>query len=796
MVNIFRKRTNGFLFFTGFFFLSVCLFASATSAQTPLNYYKFDEGSGNAVYDSGSASPKINGSIVGFGIGFASGKISNGLTFSGLPWGVVSLNGADITTDWSVAVWVNRDGNTGAGTILSGPSSAIRLEQYNQTYKPGITKINCADWTFAKNTYSTPLNTWVHLAFVKTTSPARIKLYVNGVYADSMNNVVDCPRSWIGSKTSSPCDVPNATFDELKMYNVALTAAQVTTLFNSYVTLTMTSDGNGTTTPSGSLATTSVTLNAISATPSANYDFSSWSVTSGAATFGNPSSSTTTVTLSTNATVKANFALRTFQLQTVSSIGGTITAPTVSPTTVTIGAATTITAAANAGYSFVNWTVDSGSASIASPTSASTTVTLSNGNARVKANFLVITYQLTASASTGGTISAPASSPVTVNHGAATAIAAVAGTGYNFVNWTVGSGSASIAAPTSPSTTVTLTNGNAQVNADFVLKTYQITVTASPGGSITAPASLPTTVQHGVPITLTATPGQGLVFAGWTVLSGTASFADQSQATTAATFTDGNATIVAGFTRVSYGLSTVVNGSGAVTPSGPQAIRIGDSLLLIATPGQGGRFSGWSLASGNAAIAKPCALTTYVKTLSSDVVVSANFINASEYASPSHCIAVCGYLTDPDGKPIGDGSPQTVDAAVHLFSSASGPDTVYEETFLQANSEGVSVDKGIFIARLGTGVSLTDVQSVVRTFTNLYAEITITTPGQGSQTLLPRMQLNAAAYTVAAAAPKPVHGSGDPVSNNISASFGTFYVNDSDNSTWMKTQNGWGKIGN
>jgi len=63
---------------------------------------------------------------------------------------------------------------------------------------------------------------------------------------------------------------------------------------------------------------------------------------------------------------------------------------------------------------------------------------------------------------------------------------AAASTGYTFIGWTVVSGTGvSIAAPSALSTTATLTDGNAEVRANFAINTYTITATAGEHGQIT-----------------------------------------------------------------------------------------------------------------------------------------------------------------------------------------------------------------------------------------------------------------------------------------------------------------------
>jgi hypothetical protein len=139
---------------------------------------------------------------------------------------------------------------------------------------------------------------------------------------------------------------------------------------------------------------------------------------------------------------------------------------------------------------------------------------------------------------------------MTVNHGAATALTAAPGTGYNFVNWTVTTGTATIANATSATAaTVTLSAGNATVTANFALKTYQLTVAAGTGGTV-SPASA--TVNHGVATSITASPSIGYVFTGWTVTAGTATIAGAGSASTMVTLSSGAATVTAAFRSITF----------------------------------------------------------------------------------------------------------------------------------------------------------------------------------------------------------------------------------------------------
>ena len=250
----------------------------------------------------------------------------------------------------------------------------------------------------------------------------------------------------------------------------------------------------------------------------------------------------------------------------------------------------------------------------------------------------------------------------------------------------------------------------------------------------------------------------------------------------------------ADFSRAWNTLTTSVSGSGWVNPAGPVNVNVGDSILLTATPDQNCRFSGWSVSEGNAVISNPASLSTRVKLFSASVKVTATFVGTAVYGSTSRLISVTGHLTDNGGRPIGNDSAQTVDAVVRLCTSLAGGDTVYQETFRASEQKGISVDKGAFIAQMGKGNSLVDVQAVLRNHANLYSEIGILTVN-GEQTLRPRLALSAAAYTIVTPEAQPRRGMGDPNTANLMLPFGTFYINELDNSTWMKTQIGWAKIG-
>jgi hypothetical protein len=161
-----------------------------------------------------------------------------------------------------------------------------------------------------------------------------------------------------------------------------------------------------------------------------------------------------------------------------------------------------------------------------------------------------VQYQLTVYTSTGGSVSP--SGAMTVNYGKPTTITATPDSNYKFVKWTViESMGVSIKDATSASTTVTLTQGNAKIQANFI-RTYQLTVTAGSAG--TASPSETITVTRGEPTNISAVATtEGYRFYNWTVASGSSSvtFGNAYLANTTVTLWGGDTTIQANFDRTS-----------------------------------------------------------------------------------------------------------------------------------------------------------------------------------------------------------------------------------------------------
>ena len=243
------------------------------------------------------------------------------------------------------------------------------------------------------------------------------------------------------------------------------------------------------------------------------------------------------------------------------------------------GANCTVTATANSGYTFTNWTENGTVVS----TQANYTFTV-NGNRTLVANFQAQpqSYTITVSANptNGGTVTGGG----TYQQGQSCTVHATANTGYTFTNWTENGTVVS----TQANYTFTV-NGNRTLVANFQAQpqSYTITVSANPtnGGTVTGGG----TYQQGQSCTVHATANTGYTFTNWTengtVVSTQANY----------TFTvNGNRTLVAHFTQQQYTITVSANPTNGGTATGGGTFNHGASCTLTATPATGFSFVRWT----------------------------------------------------------------------------------------------------------------------------------------------------------------------------------------------------------
>ena len=289
------------------------------------------------------------------------------------------------------------------------------------------------------------------------------------------------------------------------------------------------------------------------------------------------------VVVSTNATYSftvteagayvANFSLNSYSI-TVSAnptAGGTVTGAN----TYNHGATATLTATANTGYTFVNWTKDGVEVS----TNATYSFTVTEAGAYV-ANFVLNGYAITATANptAGGTVTGAS----TYSYGTTATLKATANTGYTFVNWTKGG----VVVSTNPTYSFTVTGAGAYV-ANFSLNSYSITVSANPtaGGTVTGA----NTYNHGATATLTATANTGYTFVNWTKGGVEVS----TNATYSFTVTEAGA-YVANFSLNNYAITATCNPTGGGVITGAGNYNHGETCTLSVATNPGYTFINWT----------------------------------------------------------------------------------------------------------------------------------------------------------------------------------------------------------
>jgi surface protein len=239
------------------------------------------------------------------------------------------------------------------------------------------------------------------------------------------------------------------------------------------------------------------------------------------------------------------------------------------------GASVTLTATANTGYTFANWT-ENGQV-VSYNTTYQFTAT---ANRNLVANFTLNAYTISAMANptAGGSITGAGN----YNHGASVSLVATPNTGYTFVNWTENGQQVS----TNANYQFTAT-ANRNLVANFTLNAYTISAVANPtaGGSIAGAGNY----NHGASVSLVATPNTGYTFVNWTENGQQVSTNANYQFTATA-----NRNLVANFTLNAYTISAVANPTAGGSIAGAGNYNHGASVSLVATPNTGYTFVNWT----------------------------------------------------------------------------------------------------------------------------------------------------------------------------------------------------------
>jgi PKD repeat protein len=321
-----------------------------------------------------------------------------------------------------------------------------------------------------------------------------------------------------------------------------------------------------------------------------------------------------------------------------------------------------------------------------------------------------------------------------------------------------------------------------------------LTMTVTGQGTTTPPVG-DTLVAQGEDVSISATPATGYEFVSWSVTAGSVTIANPTQSSTTVQLS-GDATINAGFALTEYTLTVTSGPNGTTSPSGAVPAQHGVPIAVAATPDSGFKFAVWTVETGTATIANPASANTNVILESGDAGVLASFIEDAGAVPYNRMLSITGTLYDENGDPVGYPDPIDIDATIRLTTEENGGDTVYTESFYEGNGEAVTVDNGLFVARLGSGTSTDNLQTVLSAYENLFVEITVeeqVTP----DVLLPRTPLTAGAFTLTGPPAlselnlNTIHGSGDPNDAGIEGRIGMYYIDDETGMTWLRVNSKW-----
>jgi hypothetical protein len=196
------------------------------------NYWRFDESSGNASDEVGGNTLINNGSV-----GYSTGLINNASNFTNSNSQYFTNDALSFGTKGSMSFFVNINGGDNGGYFIDSSASARFYFIYASDGAVNIS-INGASLNAPIGTI--PFGGWSHvvLTWDSSLSTNKIKLYVdNNLEATSNNSVSSFSPSdtyfanrYVNTGTQ---DALNGRFDELSLWNIALTSGDISDIYNS-----------------------------------------------------------------------------------------------------------------------------------------------------------------------------------------------------------------------------------------------------------------------------------------------------------------------------------------------------------------------------------------------------------------------------------------------------------------------------------------------------------------------------------------------------------------------------------
>jgi hypothetical protein len=227
--------------------IAVLLTEQPTQAQSPLGYWKFDEGSGTSAFDS---SGNDHTALLSNRLGWVKGANGWAISANNANQDYVNIPSIDLSGTRAVttAFWVMRNYTTEGENVLLEASTNYQDSSTGFALFPddktchGIQAALRGNEGTTANCYNQPSSgTWHHLAVVydkSQTGGNQVNLYVDGVLqvpswnlssSTNTNNFGNNPVYLFSRSASS--QYSSGTVSDLRIYNSALTAAQIQQLY-------------------------------------------------------------------------------------------------------------------------------------------------------------------------------------------------------------------------------------------------------------------------------------------------------------------------------------------------------------------------------------------------------------------------------------------------------------------------------------------------------------------------------------------------------------------------------------
>ena len=235
--------------------LAIAVIEKPAQAQTPVGYWKFDDGSGNKAADSsgnGHTAKLVNG------VSWVTGKIGDAVSanaansqYVGIP--AIDLSGTNAVT---VAFWANRTYSTVGGHVLFEATKNYHNSTTGFAFFPdddtcnGIQAALRGNQGSTANCYNQPSSgVWHHLVVVfdkGQTGGNEVAFYVDGVLqtpnwsvsaSTNTNNFGNNPIYLFSRGGKS--QFTSGVVDDLRIYNSALNAAQIQQIYNGAASVSL-----------------------------------------------------------------------------------------------------------------------------------------------------------------------------------------------------------------------------------------------------------------------------------------------------------------------------------------------------------------------------------------------------------------------------------------------------------------------------------------------------------------------------------------------------------------------------